>query len=78
MPNWVSNPGPLPLESDALLTALRGPAVCVCVCVCVCEREGVPIQSCLGGKFYFEKIIAIFSLGQKLLHVRGKASTPFE
>ena len=32
-PDWVSNPGPLPLESDALPTALRGPAVCVCVCV---------------------------------------------
>ena len=44
-PDWVSNPGHLPLESDALPTALR-------VCVCVCERErereaGVPIQSCL-------------------------------
>ena len=24
-PDWVSNPGPLALESDALLTALRGP-----------------------------------------------------
>ena len=52
-PDWVSNPGPLPLQSDALPTALRGPAVCVCVCVCVCvrererEREGVHIQSCL-------------------------------
>ena len=47
-PDWVSNPRPLPLESDALPTALRGPAECVCVCVCVCvrEREGVPIQSC--------------------------------
>ena len=29
-PDWVSNPGPLSLESDALPTALRGPAVCVC------------------------------------------------
>ena len=38
-PDWVSNPRPLPLESDALPTALRGPAVCVCVCVCLCERE---------------------------------------
>ena len=38
-PDWVSNPGPLPLESDALPTALRGPAVCVCVCVCVCVSE---------------------------------------
>ena len=27
------------LESDALPTALRGPAVCVCVSVCVCARE---------------------------------------
>ena len=44
-------PGTSALESDALPTALRGPAVCVCVCVCVCEREGVLIQSCLGGKF---------------------------
>ena len=35
-PDPVSNPGPLALESDALPTALRGPAVCVCVCVCVC------------------------------------------
>ena len=31
----VSNSGPLAFESDALPTALRGPAVCVCVCVCV-------------------------------------------
>ena len=44
-PVWVSNPGPLPLESDALPTAIRVPAVCVCVCVCVyvcvcvCARE---------------------------------------
>ena len=45
-PDWVSNPKPLPLESDALPTALRGLAVCVCVfcvcvcvCVCVCARE---------------------------------------
>ena len=44
-PDWVSNPGPLPLESDAVRTALRGPAVCVCVFVR--EREGVPIQLCL-------------------------------
>ena len=58
-PDWVSNPEHLPLESDALPTALR-------VSVCVRERErerererrererererggeGVPIQSCL-------------------------------
>ena len=25
-PDWVSNPGPLALETDALPTALRGPA----------------------------------------------------
>ena len=25
-PDWLSNPGPLALESDALPTALRGPA----------------------------------------------------
>ena len=55
-PDWVSNPGPLPLESDALPTALRGPAVCVCEREREREREreGVPIQSCLGGKFYCE------------------------
>ena len=48
-PDWVSKPGPLPLESDAQPTALRGPAVCVCVCGGggEREREGVPIQSCL-------------------------------
>ena len=28
-PDWVLNPGPLALESDALLTVLRGPAACV-------------------------------------------------
>ena len=31
-PDWVSNPGPLALESDTLPTERRGPAVCVCVC----------------------------------------------
>ena len=50
-PEWVSNPGPLPLESVALPTALRGPAVCVCVCVR--EREGVRIQSCLRWEILF-------------------------
>ena len=41
-PDWVSNPGPLALESGALPTALRGPAVCVFVCmyVCVCVSGG--------------------------------------
>ena len=37
-PDWVSNPGPLLLESDALPTVLCGPAVCVCVCVRERER----------------------------------------
>ena len=63
-PDWVPNPGPLPFESDALPTALRGPAVCVFLRERERERERVPIQSCLGGKFYFEKIIAIFSWGK--------------
>ena len=40
-PDWVSNPGPLPFESDALPTALRGPAVCVC------ERERERVKGCL-------------------------------
>ena len=40
-PDRVSNSGPLALESDALPTALRGPAVCVCVCVRERERERV-------------------------------------
>ena len=79
-PDRVSNPWPLPFESDALPTALRGPAVYVCVCVCEREKErerGV-YSHVSGGKFYFEKIIAIFSGGKNLLHVRGKASIPFE
>ena len=48
-PDWVSNPGPLPLESDVLPTALRGPAVCacVCVCVCVCARAKEREKGCL-------------------------------
>ena len=62
-PDWVSNPGPLPIESDALPTALRGPAVCVCVCVC--EREkGCLYSNVFGGKFNFEEIIAMFSCGK--------------
>ena len=39
-PDWVSNPRSLPLESGALPTALRGPAVFVCMCVCARERRG--------------------------------------
>ena len=38
-PDRVISPGHLALESDALPTALRGPAVCEYVCV--------TIQSCL-------------------------------
>ena len=62
-PDWVSNPGPLPFESDAVPTVLRGPAVCVCVCMCVCAREREKwylYSHVFGGKFYFEKIISIF------------------
>ena len=37
-PDRVLNPRPLDHESDALPTALRGPAqrVSACMCVCVC------------------------------------------
>ena len=31
-PDRVSNQGPLALESDALPTALRGPAICTFAC----------------------------------------------
>ena len=58
-PDRVSNSGPLALESDALLTALRSPAVCVCFCVCACVREYL-YSHVSGGKFSFEKIIASF------------------
>ena len=34
-PDWVSNPGPLPLESDAQDCSTRSGSVCVSVC----ERE---------------------------------------
>ena len=36
------------------------------MCVCVIEREGMHVS---GGKFYFEKNLSHFFLGQKLLHV---------
>ena len=39
-PDWVLIPGPLLLESDALPTTLRGPAVCVCLCARERERRG--------------------------------------
>ena len=69
-PDWVSNPGHLPLESDALPTALR---VCVCVYVCVYEREreiererkkGVTIQSCLRWEILLWKNDSHFSWGK--------------
>ena len=59
----------------------------MCVCVCVCERErereserekGCLYSHVSGGNFYFEKNDSHFFLGQKLLHVGGKASIPFE
>ena len=87
-PDWVSNPGHLPLESDVLPTDLR---VCVCMCVCVRERErerekerererekGCLYSHVSGGKFSFGKNDSYFFLGQKLLYVREKASIPFE
>ena len=76
-PDWISNPGHLPLESDALPTAL---CVCVCVCVRVRERErerkrggeGCLYSPVSGGKFSFAKNDSHFFLGQKLLYVHGK------
>ena len=68
-PDWVSNPGILPLESNALLTALRGPAVCLCVRER--ERGAYTVMSPVGNSTNHSH----FFLGQKLLHVRGKAST---
>ena len=72
-PDWVSNSGPLALESDAQPTALRGPAMCVCVG----WGGGCLYSHVSGGKFYFEKNHSHFFRGQKLLHVQGKASIPF-
>ena len=66
-PDRVSNPGPLALESDALPTALRGPAVCVCVCVCVSEGVMSPV-----GNSTLQKIIAIFSGGKNYYMYGGK------
>ena len=64
-PDGVSNPGPLPLELDALPIVLRGPEVSVCVRVCARWREkGCLYSHFSGGKFSFEKIIAIFSWGK--------------
>ena len=78
-PDRVSNPWPLPLESDALPTALRGPAVCVCVCVCVWEREREGTYTVMSPvEILLWKNHSHFFRVQKLLHVRGKASIPFE
>ena len=75
--NWVSSPGHLSLESDAVPTALP-------LCVCVCERESererrgaYTVMSPVGNST-LKKMIVIFFLAQKLLHVRGQASIPFE
>ena len=59
-PDWVSNPGHLPLESDALPTALR---------VCVCERErererGTYTVMSPVGNSPLNKMIVIFSWGK--------------
>ena len=52
----------------------------MCVCVCVCdrarerevEREGYLYSHVSGGKFDFEKIIAIFSGGKSYFMYGGK------
>ena len=49
-PDRVSNSGPLALVSDALPTALRGPAVCVCG-----GGGGTKYSHVSVVKFYFEK-----------------------
>ena len=72
-PDRVSNSGLLALVSDALPTALRGPAVCVCVCVCVCV---VPIQSCLRWEILLLKNHSHFS-GAKTTTCTGKSFHTF-
>ena len=69
-PDRVSNPEPLALESDALPTALRGPAVCVCVCVCT-----FTVMSPVGNST-LKQIIAIFP-GAKPTTCTGKSSHTF-
>ena len=83
-PAWVSNRD-LCLLSQTRYRLLYAVRQCVCVCVCERERErererekGCIYSHVSGGKFYFEKNHRHFFLGQKLLHVRGKASIPFE
>ena len=76
-PDGISNPGHLPLESARRATDYST-CVCVCVCVYVCERgDAYTVMSPVGNS-PLKKMIVIFFLGQKLLHVRGKASIPFE
>ena len=62
-PDWISNSGHLPLESDALPTALR---VCVRVCVCVREREREGAYTVMSpvGNSPLKKMIVIFSWGK--------------
>ena len=63
-PDRVSNPGRLPLESDALPTALR---VCVCVCVCVCGRErggAYTVMSPVGNSTLKKMLVIFFSWGK--------------
>ena len=69
-PDWVSNSGPLALESDPLPTALGGPAMCVCVCV---GGGGVAytVMSPVGNST-LKKIIAIFSGGKNYYMYREK------
>ena len=70
----MAEPGIEPVTSASLVRratdcAMRCGSVFVCVCVCVREREsgrerGYLYSHVSGGKFYFEKIIAIFSVGK--------------
>ena len=59
-PDWISNPEHLPLESDALPTALR-------LCVCVRERERRGVYTILSpvGKPLLKKNDSQFFLGAK-------------
>ena len=63
-PDWVSNPGPLVLESDALPTALRGPAALVVashlkILGSVCLTRFTGIQN---------KIYMVQKMGSNTLH----------
>ena len=78
LPDRVSNPRPLALESDALPTSVRGPAVCAYVCVCVGGGGRTYTVKSPVGNSTLKKNHSHFFRRQKLLHVRGKASIPFE